>query len=74
MEGPSCCGAVFLAQVLGKLVKVMDFTHYQQILSELEALCAEEWSKIPPARLQGLVSGDTRRLILQQKKALPNIN
>ena len=31
-------------------------------LTELEAFCMEEWAKVPPARLQGLVSGYRRRL------------
>ena len=31
-------------------------------LTELEAFCLEEWAKVPPARLQGLVSGYRRRL------------
>lgn len=31
-------------------------------LTELEAFCMKEWPKIPPARLQGLVSGYRRRL------------
>ena len=31
-------------------------------LTELEPFCMEEWAKIPPARLQGLVCGYRRRL------------
>lgn len=31
-------------------------------LTELEAMCKEEWSKIPPARIQGLLQGYKKRL------------
>ena len=45
-------------------------------LTELWAFCMKEWAKITPARLQGLVCGNRRRLqaVIAAKGALLNIN
>lgn len=70
MQGPQgqCCGMAMTVPDLDIIENV--WIHLKQVvcaqkprnLTELEAFCMEEWPKVPPARLQGLVSDYRRRL------------